>query len=166
MKKLFPVIALLVVMISCSKDEDQQPVKDYFNEPVLDWTLDKQGVIEREKRTLLGDHGPEDIVWISPEYESKGSGYLEFSADMEAMIKVSYGFYCNAETLVIASCTFVNNSHIANELTDFMVNKYGKIYTEVTEGSVTKLIWEQQGYMVTLYTGSYSLFVQYKKNLN
>lgn len=163
MKKLLPLMIILVTLMGCKKEKEEQP-KDYFNEPVLDWTLDKQGVIAKEKRPLLSNHGPEVISWLDPMYESKGSGYLEFSSDTDVMNVVSYGFYCNAETLVRASCDFVNNSQIAEELTEFMINKYGKIYTESTSGSITTLTWEKSGVIINLYKGNYFLMVGYLKD--
>jgi len=142
MKKLLPFLILLTVAIGCKKDSEEKPAPEYFKEPVLDWSLTKQGVIAKEERTLTDDIGPEEIIWLDSKFESKGSGSLEFTGDN---IEVGYGFYCNAETLVFADCEFNSNSIIETELTDYMIQKYGKQFDERMDGLFKKMTWEEQG---------------------
>lgn len=164
MKRLFPMIALLITLGACQKEKEEEKTPDYFNEPVINWALDKDEIKAREKRTLLGDYGPESVFFIDPMFQSKGSGYLDYDGDSDVLEKVTYGFFCNAETLNVITCDFVFNSQIASELKDYMVSKYGKIYSEYDSGLAVSYTWELEKTKIKLFVGKADLWINYYKN--
>jgi len=162
MKKLIYSAVLIVLLASCKKEEAVEP--DYFVEPITSWSLNKSEVKEREKRTFKADYGPDDIVWLSDIFESKGSGYLEYEGDIEQLKQVSYGFYCNNLTLVQSYCEFVNNASIEAGLTNFLIKKYGSIYDESIDSDSKTLTWTKPGKIIMLLKSNHGLSVLYRKN--
>lgn len=161
MKNFRLITIVLVVLVSCGKDTETKP--DYFKEPILDWSGTKEVIKSKESRTLLSDYGAGALVWLSDEFESGGSGVLEYSGESPKLTMVSYDFFCNAETLVQVNCKFLNNSDVKAELREFMVQKYGNIYEEFIDGDEFKLTWEKSGMTIKLYGSNYGVSVLYRK---
>lgn len=162
MKKLVYAISIFLMLASCKKEEAIEP--DYFSEPVTSWSLNKAEVKAKERRVLKADHGPDDVIYLSDIFESKGSGYLEYKGDIEQLKQVSYDFFCNNLTLIQSYCEFVNNEKIETDLTNFLIRKYGQIYDETIDGNDKTLTWTRDGKIIKLFATDTGLSVLYRKN--
>ena len=167
-KVMYLLIVSLFIFMSCTDDnkvDEPEVKKDFFTEPILDWSLSKDGIKSKEKRTLIADRSPDYYTIWGETFESKGSGGLEFSGEVAELKKVEYIFFSNAQTLVQVKCDFVNNSDIATNLREFLIKKYGNLYEEKTSVSDSKqMIWLKTGMIITYSKGEYGHDILYRKN--
>jgi len=162
MKKIL-LFTCLLALLSCKKEEKAQ--KDYFIEPLVYWTHTKEMVKAQETRDLIADRQPDYYTLIGNEFESTGSGGLEFKGEIEQLTKVEYCFFSYNKTLVQVVCHFVNNATIDQELNAYMVKKYGSLYDESVDGTEKILTWIKPGMTIIMAKSNYGLIVIYRKRV-
>ena len=162
-KNVFLLICFTIFIYSCSNEKNEPIKNNYFNEPIIDWTLTKDNVKLKEQRTLIADRSP-DYYTITSIFESTGTGGLEYAGENSKISSVQYFFFCNAGTLVQSEVIFVSNSTIATDLAEFAKKKYGDIYTEVANGNDLKLTWDKGNMLISYVKAGTNLYMMYRKN--